>query len=102
MIRCQMNEKCVGWWFDLILNGSLFSSRLFKKEVGINFVDYLTRIQTRKSIELLCQNDMKIYEIAERVGYSSQHYFSSVFKKEMGMSPIDYRKNVLSNETRMK
>jgi two-component system response regulator YesN len=45
---------------------------------------------------------MKIYEIAEKVGYSSQHYFSSVFKKEMGMSPVDYRKNVLSNETRMK
>ncbi len=77
-------------------------SRLFKKEVGINFVDYLTRIRTRKSIELLSHNEMKIYEIAEKVGYSSQHYFSSVFKKEMGMSPVDYRKNVLSNETRMK
>ncbi|ROR27520.1 two-component system response regulator YesN [Mobilisporobacter senegalensis] len=70
-------------------------SRLFKKEVGITFVDYLTRVRTRKSIELLCQHDMKIYEIAEKVGYSSQHYFSSVFKKETGMSPVDYRKNVL-------
>lgn len=71
-------------------------SRLFKKEVGITFVDYLTRVRTRKSIELLCQNDMKIYEIAEKVGYSSQHYFSSVFKKETGMSPIDYRKKIVS------
>lgn len=71
-------------------------SRLFKKEVGITFVDYLTRVRTRKSIELLCQYDMKIYEIAEKVGYSSQHYFSSVFKKETGMSPIDYRKKVIS------
>lgn len=77
-------------------------SRLFKKEVGITFVDYLTRVRTRKSIELLYQHDMKIYEISEKVGYSSQHYFSSVFKKETGMSPVDYRKNVLANETRFK
>lgn len=77
-------------------------SRLFKKKMGITFVDYLTRVRTRKAMELLYQNDLKMYEIAEMVGYSSQHYFSSVFKKEMGVSPIEYRKNCNVQKRRKK
>ncbi len=74
-------------------------SRLFKKEMGVTFVDYLTKVRIRKSLELLGNGDMKIYEIAEQVGYSTQHYFSSVFKKTLGVSPAEYRKGLHQSET---
>ncbi|MDF2907826.1 MAG: two component transcriptional regulator, AraC family [Herbinix sp.] len=66
-------------------------SRIFKSKMGITFVDYLTQVRINKAIELLTDDELKMYEIAERIGYSTQHYFSSVFKKEMGISPIDYK-----------
>jgi two-component system response regulator YesN len=66
-------------------------SRIFKNKMGITFVDYLTKVRINKAVELLGDDELKMYEIAERIGYSTQHYFSSVFKKEMGISPIDYR-----------
>ena len=62
--------------------------------MGITFIDYLTRVRIRKAIGLLCQDDLKLYEIAERVGYTTQHYFSNVFKKQMGASPAEYRKSL--------
>lgn len=66
-------------------------SRLFKKEMGITFVDYLTQVRIGKAIELFKDENLKMYEIAERIGYTTQHYFSSVFKKVLGVSPIEYR-----------
>ncbi|MDF1493501.1 response regulator transcription factor [Caproiciproducens sp. CPB-2] len=68
-------------------------SRVFRHSMGITFVDYVTRARIRKAIELLSNEEMKIYEIAELTGYSSQHYFSSAFKKVLGVSPAEYRKN---------
>lgn len=68
-----------------------YLTRLLKKELGMNFIDYLTYIRIQNSIELMKEPSIKIYEISSLVGYSTQHYFSSVFKKHMGMSPNDYR-----------
>jgi two-component system response regulator YesN len=66
-------------------------SRIFKKEMDITFIDYLTNVRIGKAIELFSNDALKMYEIAEKIGYSSQHYFSSVFKKVIGVSPIEYR-----------
>lgn len=71
-----------------------YLSKLFRKELGYTFVDYLTDLRIRKAIELLHDDSMKMYEIAESVGYASQHYFSNVFKKKLGISPIDYKRNI--------
>lgn len=71
-----------------------YLTRLLKKEIGMNFIDYLTYIRIQNSIELMKEPSIKIYEISRLVGYSTQHYFSSVFKKHMGMSPNDYRMRI--------
>lgn len=73
-------------------------SRVFKKEMGITFVDYLTKVRIKRAIALFDNSDLKMYEIAEMVGYSTQHYFSSVFKKALGVSPIEYRKSQISSK----
>ena len=46
-------------------------------------------------MRLLQDQNLKMYEIAQRTGYSSQHYFSSAFKRVLGISPVEYRKNIL-------
>lgn len=71
-----------------------YVSKLFRREMGETFVDYLTSVRLRQAIRLMHNEDMKIYEIAERCGYSTQHYFSNVFKKNMGMSPAEYRRTL--------
>ena len=71
-----------------------YLSKLFKKEMGITFVDYVTSVRMRKALEFMRDDELKIYEIAEKVGYATQHYFSNVFKKSMGVSPAEYRKTM--------
>ncbi len=71
-----------------------YLSRVFRKEAGCTFVDYLTSLRMRKASLLLQDEEIKIYEVAEKVGYTSQQYFSLVFKKKYGVSPIDYRQSV--------
>lgn len=68
-----------------------YLSRLLKNELGSSFIDYLTKVRIKKSIEFMEENSMKLYEIAEEVGYNTQHYFSTAFKKVMGVSPNHYR-----------
>ncbi|WP_122629025.1 response regulator transcription factor [Lucifera butyrica] len=79
-----------------------YLSRLLKQETGISFVDYLTHVRVKKAIQLMNDPMIKLYEIAERVGYSSQHYFSTAFKKALGISPQEYRKRGWTVECRDK
>lgn len=69
-----------------------YLSRLLKQEVGVSFVDYLTQIRVKRAVQLMNDPTLKVYEVAEQVGYRSQHYFSTAFKKVLGVSPIEYRK----------
>ncbi|NIK75428.1 two-component system response regulator YesN [Paenibacillus castaneae] len=73
-----------------------YLSKQLKRELGLSFIDYLTEVRIRKAIQLMCDPMFKVYEIAEKVGYSSQHYFSSAFKKVTGTSPIVYKKGIRS------
>ncbi len=79
---------------DKIGLSAAYLSRMFRKEAGCTFVDYLTNLRMRKATILLHDDTVKIYEVAEKVGYTSQQYFSLVFKKKLGVSPIDYRQSV--------
>ncbi|MDF2988288.1 MAG: response regulator [Eubacterium sp.] len=71
---------------------SSYLSRVLKQETGTSFIDYLTQVRVKMAIQLMNDPSMKIYEIAERVGYNSQHYFSTAFKKVLGVSPVEYKK----------
>lgn len=68
-----------------------YLSTLFKQELGISFTDYLIKTRITEAIKLMNDPMIKIYEIAEQVGYSSQHYFCNAFKKVLGISPSEYR-----------
>jgi len=74
---------------------SSYISRQFKQEMGQSFVDYLTFVRISMSIPFLKKPHIKIFEIAEFVGYNSQHYYCEVFKQKMGITPSEYRQKFL-------
>ena len=65
---------------------------LFRKEMGVTFSTYIKNHRINKAKELLCSTSLKLYEVAEQVGYFDPKYFSRVFKETTGMLPNDYRK----------
>jgi two-component system response regulator YesN len=71
-------------------------SRLFRSGVGYTFVDYLTYYRIKKALCYLRDPDVKIYEIAEKVGYKDQRYFSVIFKKLVGVTPKEFREKLSS------
>ena len=69
-----------------------YLSAIIKKSTGTTFVDLLTRKRIETAKLLLLDSNMKIREIAERCGYSDQHYFSYCFRKYTGESPNSHRR----------
>ena len=70
-------------------------SRLFKAETGLSINNYLTRLRIRKAMDYLKDIKVKVYEVADKVGYQDIAYFSNTFKKLVGKSPSDYQSNGL-------
>jgi two-component system response regulator YesN len=68
-----------------------YLSIIFKKEININFSDFLYQLRMKKAMELLRMSDLKSYEVAEKVGYRNPQYFSVCFKKYTGISPSEFR-----------
>lgn len=66
-------------------------SKAFKRIQGVNFIDYLTELRIEEAKKLISQTDLKMNEIAEKVGYRNS-YFNRIFKKQVGMPPGQYRK----------
>lgn len=69
-------------------------SALFKQHAGDSFVNYLNRVRIDKAKQLLLEPDLKIYQVADMVGFSSMPYFNRVFKNVTGLSPNEYRKGM--------
>lgn len=68
-----------------------YLSTLFSQTMDCKFVDYLNMIRIERACTYLKQNYLKTYEIAYKVGFRDEKYFSKVFKKVKGVSPKEYR-----------
>ncbi len=66
-------------------------SKACKAETGKSVVDYLTEIRVAAAKRLLRSTDLKVYQVAEKVGYRTSQYFSQVFLKAAGTHPLAYR-----------
>ena len=71
-----------------------YVSRMFGREVGKNFVDFLNEVRIEKAKELLSDVRYKTYEIADRVGIQDARYFSRLFKKYTGKTPTEFREGI--------
>lgn len=68
-----------------------YLSTIFAQYLNCGFVDYMNKVRIERACCYLEQNYLKTYEIAYKVGFNDEKYFSKVFKKLMGMSPKEYR-----------
>ncbi|SFB34173.1 response regulator transcription factor [Clostridium frigidicarnis] len=70
---------------------SCYFSKLFKKEVGMNFITYVNKVKINKAKEILKSTDIPILNIAMDLGFEDCGYFIRVFKKVEGVTPKKYR-----------
>ncbi len=71
---------------------SSYLGKIFSKKMGENFNSYVDHIRIERSKEMLIKEDLKVYNIAEKVGYRNVDYFHIKFKKYVGQSPAEFRK----------
>ncbi|UTE77468.1 response regulator [Rossellomorea sp. KS-H15a] len=69
-----------------------YLSKKFTETLGIKFTDYLNHFRIQKAKQLILENpDWSLFNIAEMVGFSSQHHFSNSFKKIEGITPSQFK-----------
>lgn len=75
-------------------------SRMFKKQTGTNFSDYVIEKRLEHACQLIVTTDMKISDIASTLGYLNINYFNKIFKLKYNATPMQYRKqNRMSDES---
>lgn len=65
---------------------------LIHQNTGMTFTSLIKQLRLAEATDYLIHSDMKITEIAERVGYNSADHFSRVFRSVHSVSPVEYRK----------
>ena len=71
---------------------SAYLGKIFKSYAGESFNTYLDKIRIEEGKKLLVEENLKVYEVCERIGYKNIDYFHSKFKKYVGISPLNYKK----------
>jgi YesN/AraC family two-component response regulator len=69
-----------------------YFSKLFKKEVGMNFSQYILEKRLKEAKRMLEESDCSIADISILVGFQEHNYFGRVFKRFSGFTPSEYRK----------
>lgn len=92
----QENLK-LGSIAELFGYNSSYLGKVFNKTTGKSFNSYIDEVRVENARKLLLEHDYKVYEIAQRVGYTNVDYFHKKFKKYTGMSPAEYRKKRLGD-----
>lgn len=68
-----------------------YGSKLFKKETGVSFKNYIIQKRIDAAREMLHDTELPVNTIADKVGYGNYSYFTRLFKKVTGMTPVEYR-----------
>ena len=73
-----------------------YISQLFKNEIGVGFLAYLTNIRMERAKQLLLSTSLSIAEVSEQSGYGDYRVFTKVFKKAEGITPSQYRRDFIA------
>ena len=72
-----------------ISRASLYNKLKALTDMGAN--DYITQIRMERAIWLILHTELSVNDIADKTGFSTARYFSTVFKQHTGCSPTQYR-----------
>lgn len=93
LIQRRYNENLkLGMLAQIFNYNSAYLGKMFKLQVGEHFNTYLDKVRIEKAKQFLTQG-MKVYEVAEKVGYMNSDYFNAKFRKYVGVSPTAFRKD---------
>lgn len=82
----------------VFLNPQYFS-RIFKKEVGVPYIDYVNKLKIEYACKLLESTNYPAYRISSECGFTDPSYFNRVFVQQMDMTPKAYRRKHLCDST---
>lgn len=77
---------------DMLQMNGVYLGQVFKKEVGVTFLKYLTNVRIEEAKRLLREENLTISKTARLVGYRTSQYFSHIFTKIVGVNPQEYKK----------
>lgn len=80
---------------EVVRVSPFYLSKLFRKETGGTFIDFLTEFRIRKAKELLSVPTNNVKDVCYMVGYRDPNYFARVFKKNSGMTPTEFRDRMI-------
>lgn len=86
-----MNDLSLEYVAERVSLNPSYLSALFAKQQGQGFIKYLNDYRLNRAEHFLCDTNIKVCDVAARVGFTSQSYFISLFKQRFGMSPRAYR-----------
>ncbi len=78
---------------DVLCVNSAYLGQIFKKQTGVSFNQYLHKLRINEAKQLLTTTNLKIYEIANTIGYQDVNYFMKKFESALFTTPNTYRKN---------
>lgn len=84
------NELSVNWLSSKLHYSANYIGNLFKHEFNMTINDFINKVRIENAKRLMKEKGLKLYEVAYRVGFSDQHYFSKVFKKYENVTPKEY------------
>ncbi|WP_260871298.1 AraC family transcriptional regulator [Paenibacillus sp. Y412MC10] len=75
-----------------------YISRVFKKEMGVSFSEYISEYRMNIAKNLLATTEMKVSEIGRKVSYTNISAFIRTFRRAFGLTPGQYREQLNSEE----
>ncbi len=73
-----------------------YLSSLFKQDTGMTINQYLTKLRIEYAKSFLMDPKLKLYQVADMVGYEDAAYFARIFKNQAGITPQEYKeRNIL-------
>ncbi len=84
---------------DYIYLSPNYLSSLFRKEMEMNFIEYITEVRMRKAEKFLADGKMSVADAARMAGYKDAGYFCNVFTKRYGISPSAWKRHADQKQT---
>ncbi|MNW25978.1 Transcriptional regulatory protein DegU [compost metagenome] len=76
---------------SVVFLNPVYFSQLFKQKTGQGYKDYVISLRMEEAKNLLLQPQLKLADIAEKIGYNDMRHFTQVFRRKCGMTPTEYR-----------